>query len=354
MVKNTNLLIPLLISGAGSPDITSVRLLYLLLATAALAAADSHPSWWNLASPEATALVGIHWENLRESAFAEAIGTELSSEGSLAFPDLPCIANARQILISSPAILAIAYGAFPKGMVQIQALAKGFKSSSYGGVELWIASAKPRSGSPTLSVARMNDQLLLIGSPKTLEAAIDRSQSDTGRFISPLLAQAARFSQTKDLWVVATQLPDPLASLFVPLDTGAKGFEGGVSVKDGLDLEAGLRAGSEREAEDMAEKLRQSIPGWPVVAQGMEVTVDSRAVLLSLQVDREQLLASLRHPEASPVPAPAPEPPPTAVAEALPPPPVPAKQPEGPQIIRILGLDDGPREILLPPAGQNQ
>ena len=108
----------------------------------------------------------------------------------------------------------------------MQALAKGFKPASYGGVELWIAPAKPRSGPPTLSVARMNDQLLLIGSRKTLEATIDRSQSDTGRFISPLLAQAARFSQTKDLWVVATQLPDPLASLFVPLDTSAKGFEG--------------------------------------------------------------------------------------------------------------------------------
>ena len=59
---------------------------------------------------------------------------------------------------------------------------------------------------------------MLVGARKTLQAAIDRSLMETGRTYSALLPRAARFSQTGDLWVVAVKLPDPLASLFVPLD----------------------------------------------------------------------------------------------------------------------------------------
>src|ERR1017187_2402654 len=99
--------------------------------TAVLAPAESHPSWWNLASPEATALVGIQWENLRQSPFGDAVNAELSSTGSLEFPDLPCLADAKQILISSPELLAIAAGTFPPVTVRPQALLKGLKPGNY-------------------------------------------------------------------------------------------------------------------------------------------------------------------------------------------------------------------------------
>src|ERR1700751_4722642 len=105
--------------------------------TAALAAAESHPSWWNFASPEATALVGVQWENLRQSVFGEAVGMELSSSGSLGFPDLPCLQESRQILISSPALLAMATGLFPPGTLREQAANKGLKHASYSGFDMW-------------------------------------------------------------------------------------------------------------------------------------------------------------------------------------------------------------------------
>ena len=53
--------------------------------------AESHPSWWRYASPEATALVGIRWEHLRSSPFAGAITGELSGEDGLGVPDLYCL-----------------------------------------------------------------------------------------------------------------------------------------------------------------------------------------------------------------------------------------------------------------------
>jgi len=61
------------------------------------------------------------------------------------------------------------------------------------------------------------------------------------------------------------------------------------------------------------------------------VQVDDDAVLLTLYVGPEQLAASLR--------------PPVPVPEAPPPEPV----VNGPRVIRIYGLDDGPRETILSP-----
>src|SRR5258706_4693046 len=94
-------------------DEHTMRSLLLVLATAEINAGQSHPSWWNYVPPYATALVGIQWEQVRNSIFAGAIGVELSSGGSLGFPDPPCLKDARQILISYPEVLAIPTRSFP-------------------------------------------------------------------------------------------------------------------------------------------------------------------------------------------------------------------------------------------------
>lgn len=303
-----------------------MRAFKFIFLMAGLAMAQSHPSWWGFASPDATALVGIHWETLQHSAFAAPIEAEFS--GSLGFPDLELFNDARQILISSPATLAMLTGNFPVATLRAQAAAKGLKPASHSGVDLWIT-----PGKNTLSIAQISEQLILFGSHKTLEAAIDRNlaETGTGRRYSPLLARAARFAQTKDLWVVATRLPDPLASLFVPLDTEARGFEGGVSIREGgVQLEASLDAGSEDAAAIIAENLRHTVPGLPVVARGLTIVAEADHVLLTLDVSHIQLVAEMRQTEVS---APVSEPP----------------KPTGPQIVRIFGLDEGTREIVLAP-----
>jgi hypothetical protein len=310
-----------------------VKVLKLIFLTAGLVMAESHPSWWGFASPDATALVGIRWEVLRNSAFGAPIEAEFAL--SLGFPDLALLKDARQIVISSPATLAMLSGNFPSATLHDQATAKGLKPAAYRGIALWIT-----PGKNTLSVAQMSEQLILLGSRKTIEAAIDRNQAETGpsRKYSPLLARAARFAQADDLWVVSNRLPDPLASLFVPLETEARGFEGGVSVRDGVQLEASLDAGSEDAAAVIAEDLRQKFPGLPEIARSMKVVAEADRVLLSLELSRAELFAGIR-PSEAPVPSPA-----TPLIH----PAEPAK-PAGPQIIRIFGLDEGPREIVLAP-----
>jgi hypothetical protein len=343
---------------------------------AALASGESHPSWWTYASPEATALVGIHWETVRDSPFGDAIGGELSADGSLRFPDLACLREAQQVVVSSPALLAVLSGNFPAAQLREQALRARMKVASYRGVALWIHPAKD-----TLSVAMIGEQLLLVGGRRALESAIDRvdpgapeGARPANRRYSPLLARAARFAQSSDLWVVATRLPDPLASLFVPIDVEGSGFEGSLSLRGGLHVEALLDAGSVEGARTATANLRGSIPSLPAIARRLQVAATEGSVVLALDVSAEELAAGLRGssavttagpvesvtaapnpivaapvaPVESPATAPAPMVAASVAAAPTPMAAVPPK-PEAPQIIRILGLDEGPREIVLPP-----
>jgi len=347
-----------------------VRAPLAFLACATFAAAQSHPSWWTYASPNATALVGIDWQKVRASPFAEPVEAELW--GDLGFPDLPFLHNARQIVVSSPDLLALVSGNFSSALIHEQAARRNFKPMTYRGIDMWFSSEKG-----VLSMARLSDQLLMIGEPTTLEMAVDHNINDPKNY-SPLLARASKFAQ-KDLWVVASQLPDDLASRFVPLDTEAQSFEGSLSVRGGLELDAVLSARSEEEANASAEKLRKAAPAFPAIARGIEITVEDESLRLTLTATREQMIAALRAPEpvASPpetikVETPTevrrvivekPEPPKPVIAEKIEkivekPIEKPVEKPvekivEKPQIIRIVGLDDGPREIVLPPEKKN-
>jgi hypothetical protein len=169
------------------PYVVSCVLLFGLHLSMGTSFAESHPSWWRYASPEATALVGIQWEHLRSSPFAGAISGELSGDEGLGFPDLDCLRGARQIVISSPALLAMATGDFSTAVFRDQAAKKGLKRVLYRDVEIWVT-----PGKETLSIARMSDQLVLLARLKNLQDAIDRSLlEEANRGFSPLLARAA-------------------------------------------------------------------------------------------------------------------------------------------------------------------
>jgi hypothetical protein len=294
---------------------------------------SSHPSWWRYASPEATALVGIQWEHLRTSPFAEAISGELSGDDGLGFPELDCLKHARQFVISSPALLAMATGDFSAATFREQATRKGLKRALYREVEIWVT-----PGKETLSIARMSDQLVLLGFLRNLQDAIDRSLlEEPNRGFSPLLARAARYSQD-DLWVVAVRLPDVLAERFMPIDPEAEGFEGGVSLQAGLKLKAMFTTSSEEAADQLVETLKGMLVSMPLATRGIEIGIDQNNVTLSMAVTEQQLAAGLKTTTpivAKAAPKPEPEPPPAAV------------KPAAPQVIRIYGLDEGTREVVM-------
>ena len=297
------------------------------------ASAESHPAWWRYASPEATALVGIQWEHLWSSPFGGAISGELSGADGLGFPDLDCLKRARQIVISSPVLLAMATGDFTEATVREQAIGKGLKRAVYHDVEIWVT-----PGKETLSIARMSDQLVLLAKLKNLQYAIDRSLlEEAKRGFSPLLAKAARYSQD-DLWVVANSLPDVLAERFIPINAEAEGFEGGVSFQGGLNLKAVFATSSEEAANHLVGAMKETLVSLPLATRGIELRIDQTNVTLSMAVSEAQLAAGLKQSEPAVANA-------TAKVEPKMEP-VTAK-PAGPQVIRIYGLDEGPRAIVM-------
>jgi hypothetical protein len=372
-------------------------LVFCVFWSAGLASAQSHPGWWTVVPPESQSLVGIEWQTLRNSPFGDALRVELSTGGSVALPELPCLMNAHDFLMASPPLLAAANGGCAPATLRTEAPAHGLKLSSYRGFDLWVPLAASDSG-----VLQFNERVVLIGSVKSLRAAVDRSLAETRNY-SPLLIQGARLAHTRDLWAVATALPDPLASIFVPLEVSGgnvRNFEGGITLREGLDLGAILDAGSEAGAAEVAGSIRKSIPQFPGVVKGLQVATNGNTVTLALQVPNEVLQASLRRGEAEvtsesepPVTLPAPIAPRASAAPApqtlaarpasrdsaapsqvaaspAPPAPNPVPAPIAPsdapivgspsgvavepakperQVIRIYGLDEGTREIVLPP-----
>jgi hypothetical protein len=100
-------------------------------------------------------------------------------------------------------------------------------------------------------------------------------------------------------------------------------------------LSAVLSASSDEAATQLAESLKQMVLSLPPMARGVQVSLDQAKVTLALAVTEEQLAAGLKGNAEAPVAL-------TATA----PKPEPLKPP-GPQIIRIFGLESGPREIVL-------
>jgi len=311
---------------------------FVLAAT--MAHAEPHPDWWAYVAPESTALVGIHWNTLRNSPLASFVEDEISPSGGLGFPNLDCLTQADDIVISSPALLAVEEGVFPAAVVEDQAQRQGLRRAVYRGVTLWLPDQED-----DLGVAQISERLVLVGSQKTLESAVDRSLSETTPQSSLLMSRAAHFSQSGDLWVAAAKLPDPLASLFVPLDADASQFLGRVSVRDGFFVEASLEASSTEAGVALIHRLHENTSAIPALDRALEASTDQNRVTVALRVNPENLHVGL-------VPLP-PPPQGSAVEPRRLAAPVTFEithaETTRPRIIRIFNLEEGTREIVLQP-----
>jgi hypothetical protein len=227
--------------------------------------------------------------------FAAPLAAEMAAGGTLGFPDLEILQTAEQVLIGSPQLLAIEYGTFSHEKLRDQASKKNFSRRLVKNSELWV-SPEPNA----LSVAYISEKVLLVGKVSTLESEIARVADPKSRSYSPLLARGARYIK-EDLWVVAARLPDPLASSFIPFDWEATAFEGSVSVWDGLHAVAAVERSTPTRAMDLADTIAMSLASRPAMAEGTEITTRDRSVLIRMDLDDDQLAASMRQEPDAPV-----------------------------------------------------
>jgi len=278
---------------------------FALTYCATLADAQSHPSWWTWVSPEATTIVGIRWENLRVSKTGSTVAEEIFGQYSI--PELDCLKQSRQILLSSPPFVAVASANCKSAALRTQAPAQGLKRIFFKGIEVWIG-----SDPDGLGLARLTDQVTLIATRSTLQDSIERSQDGTGRTYSPLLIQAASQAQ-QNLWIVTTNPKDLLASAFAPLESAA----------------------NQEHAPAAGDVSLQANQAMPVASPQLPPVPDSSKVALA-----PSTAASFTAPPPSPASKTQSAKPERSTAAATPP----------RQVIRILGLDEGTREIPMPPA----
>jgi hypothetical protein len=121
--------------------------------------------------------------------------------------------------------------------------------------------------------------------------------------------------------------------VFLPLKLETADFDGAVGVRNGLRLDARYNMASTEDALLSAEYFRQAIPDFHAVLQSLHVIPEGESVMLKLELTASELDAYLR-----------PKEPAVPVTESKPAPIV----PEGPRVVRIVGLDDGPHEIPVP------
>ena len=265
-----------------------VRFVFLLALGPVALAQVHHPSWWAWVEPESSALVGIRWDALRTTKAGVALETALFAPAGLALPAIECLKQSDQLVLSAPRIEAIFWGGCTASQLRDQALRKGFRKVVFEETELWT--------SPTWTLVHLSGKLVLVGPRKLVEETLEGAASEEGRRYSPLLARAAQWKD-RNLWIVSQGTQSLRFAAFSDLEDQA----------------------NHPEPVELVPPAKQVAKSEPIrMLTGMSAVMVTPALTQLPTAD---------------------VPKPTSGTVALAPP---------RRVIRITGLDEGPREIELP------
>jgi hypothetical protein len=347
------------------------HLAFALLAAAGIARAQSAPALWRFVDPNSQAVIGIDWARVRQSPAGEMIRDQWVPRGTLAgFPGLELLNSVERFLISSPLPDSGADGPDAPVLIAIQgrfdaAEVHGLFARSRANVQAYNSFQvyRPRDGQHrNMAYVSFDAQTILYGDAPSVFAALDRNrfpQPQTEAAPGSMAARAAALDAKYQIWAIvdANELlaNDSFAALFGASQWAgsAQGIEAGLNLGSGLDADFTVRFSSEDMAKrvnaellravDLAAKDRRAGSETQDIVKGLRSSVEGNATRINLHLNPQELkglgeafaagvqrgsdsLASAAKPGTNPVAAP------------------PAK-PSKPAVIRIEGLDGGPREI---------
>jgi hypothetical protein len=182
----------------------------------------------------------------------------------------------------------------------------------------------------------------------------------------PLLARAAELDSRYDVWALMSGMPGMAGDRLIGLLAGgglqseSRSFEAGISLRKGLAADISLIFPSEPEARSMASEFSKLMkaaikdkiggPAMLDLEKRLKVAAEGATTKISLRMTPQefeknaQIFAATRQQPALAAAEIKPE-----AAEAIP---APAKPAPPQQMIRIEGLDEGPREIRMKPEHQ--
>jgi hypothetical protein len=320
---------------------------------------------WRFIHPDAKVFLGLKLRRLRESPVGTMVRAQMKAESLpdiAEIPGLELLDQIDEILLSSPGredgaaetaqppVLLRIGGAFDANKVESFFSHTGAKMQKYRHFRVFR-----HKGDGDMAASLVDPHTLLLGDAPSLFAALERVEwTDAPK--NPLLAQAMSMQSSYDIWALFAVTPSSLSSTQLPqlaaLDA-LRGMDLGIAVTDGLSLRVGLNTESAEEAAKLAAQLKGLMlsalkqhgasADLGALVKSVRFDVDQSSVRLQAKLspdevkkaisemrrgmdERRAQMAALRRPTAAMTPQLKPE-------------------PQGPKVIRIEGLDDGPREI---------
>ena len=294
----------------------------------------STPMYWRYAPAEPAMLIGVDWRQASQSNLAGLIG---GAAASLDFAEeITNLLVAVEPGAGKSRFLAAVSGRFNLAKLRRMATTDGAKATRYRGVEVFSAGGT--------DAAVLDGWILLVGDTASVRAALDRGNAATPRE-SPLWRRAAELSSTYSIWIASSSLQALQSVQSSPL-AGVRSFDGGIALNRGLEMTFDLEAASEEWAVAIESMLRAAaspaLRDLAVGREGANVRFTASLDIAQMETGLKAMLAGGASRRASLMDWVVSGAPPTqTVAQAAPPPPQ-------KRVIRIVGLDEGTREIPFP------
>lgn len=334
---------------------------------------QSDPAPWRFVYPNAKALIGIDWQRIRQTPAGAMIRDKWLNTGvAAAVPGIGLLDQVDRVVISSPGneairdtgpgaaaepaeapMLIVVQGHFDAAQVRRLFTRLGSKPQAYNSFQVYRPQAQD---SKDLAYVLFDAGTILFGDAPSVFAALDRNQ-----FAAPapepgsIVARGAELDATYELWLVLTSPDilsnDRLAGLFGGGEwtTDAQGFEAGVHLRSGLAADVTVHFASEAAAKRITAEMTQLTavvakdkdnPRMRDLARKLKFSSDGSATKISLRLTPQELATNMDAFAASHQTS-------GAAEKAVSPAPV-TPAPVQPGVIRIEGLDGGPREIPFP------
>jgi hypothetical protein len=349
----------------------SLRLLAILCAAVALHA-QTTPGLWRFLHPDAKAVLSINWGAVRAShigaMFRDKLNGPAGANPMFAVPGIEFLNDVDRFAISSPGrnpdspspdapVLIVVGGHFDLAKVRAVLLRHGAKPQQFNSFQVYRPQGKE---SRDLAFVLYDAQTILIGDSRSIFASLERTKFP-GAEPEPnsLLARAADMEANYDAWAIlngADAVASDRLSMLLSggaLDAKAQGVQFGLSMRNGLGIEMALVFDSDDAAKRMAGELSRMVklsikdklgePAMLDLEKRLKFTAQGSLVKLAMHMTPQELEknAQIYAAARKQVPSGLAEIKPVIKSGAA------GEQPPPPQnkVIRIEGLDNGPREI---------
>jgi hypothetical protein len=326
--------------------------------------------------PDAKLLVGIDWRRAVESPLGPLLMKQVEMGGHPLLGFLESIDNVDRLFVSSPGaggapgrppLLVVGEGRFALAKVRAMAKSDGAVSRRYNDVELLVP---PDATNADLHFALLDAQTILFGDGLSVKAAIDRHQRGEVPEKNSLYRKAAALSAVQQVWAVVDDPSDALPSMGISsteLAQDVSHIELGIGIAQQFTANLSIETESEETAETLATGLPALLqlaalqfsgqPALSRVARLVKTVQEKTHVLMGFTLDGKLFDQGLMELRAAAIPESAPAQPSARLATpqaagvaaaAVPVPaplPAPVPVPAQRKVIRIVGLDEGVREI---------